>query len=230
MKEFSTFFKNYNKKLNFINNSIKDLLILVILYMSYARKQRGSTQTLFLIEILDSDDMYQKSYSVMGSTGNVYTVTIQDIPTCTCPDYTTRGNRCKHIYFILIRVMKCTDVDQTTYTNDDILNMFTNIPKITQNLTLDTKKKAIYDKFKKENKLAGTDKSEVNKKDTDDLCPICLDDLENGEELEFCKYSCGKPVHKVCYSMWTKKQPLNCVFCKASWNNKETKYVNLLSV
>lgn len=69
--------------------------------MAYVRKQRGSTQPLYLIETLDSTEMYEKSYSVMGSTGNVYTVTIKHTPECTCPDYTTRGNRCKHIFFIL---------------------------------------------------------------------------------------------------------------------------------
>ncbi|QKF93927.1 zinc finger SWIM-type protein [Fadolivirus algeromassiliense] len=196
--------------------------------MSSMRKQRGTTQNLYLIEILDSTELYQRSYSVMGSTGNVYTVTIKTTPECTCPDYTTRGNRCKHIYFILMRVMKCMNVDENSYTNQQILDMFTNIPKITQNLTLDPSKKKIYDKLKNDNKLGTTSKSEVNQKDTDDLCPICLDDLTNGEELDYCKFSCGKPIHKLCYSMWTKKQPANCVFCKASWNNKETKYVNLL--
>lgn len=124
--------------------------------------------------------------------------------------------------------MKCVNVDQDDYTNQEILDMFTHIPKITQNVTLDSKKKELYDKLKKNNKLSG-EKTEVDKKETDDLCPICLDDLENGDELDYCKFSCGKAIHKVCYSMWTKKQPENCVFCKASWNTKETKYVNLLS-
>jgi len=193
--------------------------------MDYTRKHRGKSQPLYLVDVIANDSLYEKQYSVMGSTGNVYTVTIKTNPTCTCPDYTTRFNRCKHIYFILLRVMKCDEdyVDEDSYTNSELLEMFTHIPKITHNLVVDDKKKQLY------NQLKDKKVSKVDQRDTDDACPVCLDELENGEELDYCKYSCGKPIHKVCYSMWIKKQPANCIYCKASWENKQTgQYVNLL--
>jgi len=165
----------------------------------------------------------------MGSTGNIYNVIIKNAPECSCPDYTTRHKRCKHIYFILIRVMKVDDEDQDEYSNVEIMQMFQNIPNVTHNLIVDGKTKQKYDALKNNNKLDQTKSTDVVKKGTDDLCPICLDDLENGDDLDHCKFSCGKSIHKVCYEMWTKKKAANCIFCNANWFVKkdETKYVNL---
>jgi hypothetical protein len=194
--------------------------------MAYVRRQRGTTQKLFLIETIIDDKPDERKYVVMGSTGNVYDVVIKTIPECTCPDYETRGNRCKHIYFILIKVMGVADVEQDEYSKEEIIDMFNNIPQITNNLIVESKFKETYLKLK------NTDKPKedtVSKKGTDDLCPICLDDLENGDETDYCKFSCGKLVHKVCYGMWIKKKAANCVFCNANWYGKkeESKYFNL---
>lgn len=205
--------------------------------MSYARKLRGTTQNIFLIETIITGKVYEREYVVMGSTGNIYNVLIANTPSCTCPDHMTRGNRCKHIYFILLRVMKINedDEDQDEYSNDELLNMFNNIPNITKNLIVDDHKKECYDKLKHNKQLnKKDDKKEVKQRGTDDLCPICLDDLENGDELDYCKYSCGKAVHKICYGMWTKKKASNCIFCQASWTavdkEKELQYLNLNSL
>ena len=68
-------------------------------------------------------------------------------------------------------------------------------------------------------------------KDTADLCPICLDDLENGTELDYCKYSCGKPIHTICFKMWAKKKSKTCVFCRENWEGvkkQDAGYINLL--
>ncbi|KAG4392134.1 hypothetical protein GLYMA_04G084500v4 [Glycine max] len=42
------------------------------------------------------------TFFILGATGNVYTVTLSSSPSCTCPDRTTP---CKHILFVLIRVL-----------------------------------------------------------------------------------------------------------------------------
>ena len=78
----------------------------------HQRKQRGITQKLFLIETLKKKDEKSREYVIMGSTGNVYNVNITNDPTCTCPDYTNHANRCKHIFFVLVRIMKVIDPDK----------------------------------------------------------------------------------------------------------------------
>ena len=77
------------------------------------RKQRGKTQKIFLVEH-NPISKYVKEYVVMGTTGNIYKVKIQETPVCTCWDYMTRHRRCKHIYFILCRIMKVNQSKEDT--------------------------------------------------------------------------------------------------------------------
>lgn len=202
--------------------------------MSYQRKHRGKTQNIFLIESVPptiETINISRSYIIMGSTGNIYTVTIKKDPTCTCPDYVTRANRCKHIYFVLIRVMN-TNEDKDTYSSTDLVKMFANSLLITDGIEANTEIKQTYDKLKQGNGLSIKPKFQVNSKGLDDLCPICLDDLENGDELDYCKYSCGKPLHKNCFSMWIKVKKSVCVYCKQNWyeNDPDEKYVNIINI
>ncbi|KAK9142100.1 hypothetical protein Syun_011500 [Stephania yunnanensis] len=41
-------------------------------------------------------------FYILGATGNVYTVTLSTAPSCSCPDRTVP---CKHILFVLLRVL-----------------------------------------------------------------------------------------------------------------------------
>src|SRR4051812_7854048 len=97
------------------------------------RKSRGVNQNLYIIEAIATDDEYSRQFAVMGSTGNVYTVTIKGSPTCTCPDYILRKRRCKHIFFILIRAMRVANEEKKRYSKDDLGKMFNNIPKLASN-------------------------------------------------------------------------------------------------
>ncbi len=115
--------------------------------------------------------------------------------------------------------MKGDSEDKPVFTNQDVLEMFTNIPRITNNLIVDDAKRQKYDKFKKAivNGTPLSDTQKVDKKSEDDLCPICLDDLTNGDDLDYCKYSCGKHIHLDCFNMWSKQKGSTCVFCRAKW-------------
>ena len=72
------------------------------------RLSRALSQRLFLIDTVGAkpqEDQHTRKFIVLGSTGNVYTVTIGPEPCCTCPDG-EKGNVCKHILFVFIRVLK----------------------------------------------------------------------------------------------------------------------------
>ena len=174
--------------------------------MSSRRIERCYTDNIYLIESLqpEEDYPYERNYLIMGNSGNTYTVKISNMPSCTCPDYTTRGNRCKHIYFVLIRIMNIYNYTDEEYSDEELAQMFLNIPDIAKNLMYQGEKpeeqKEVKQKFEK-----------------DDVCPICLDPLENGKELDYCKYSCGQTIHKKCFSMWEKSKGGICVFCRGKW-------------
>ena len=184
-------------------------MILFLNKMSSGRIERCFTENIYLIESLpeDEDNPYERSYIIMGNSGRTYTVTISHRPKCTCPDFIRRANRCKHIFFVLIRIMNVSNFQDKTYSEEELEEMFENIPQVAKNL--------IY-----QGELP-SQPEEVNQKfDKGDICPICLDPLENGKELDYCKYSCGKTIHKKCFSMWEKSKGGICVFCRAQWYSK----------
>jgi hypothetical protein len=192
------------------------------------RKSRGKEQKIFLIMTheYENDDM-ERSYAVMGTTGNVYTVTIKNKPTCTCPDFTIREKRCKHIYFVLTRIMKVSEdrEDIDTYSDDDLIDMFSKIPHITDNLRVESSKLDLYKSMKK-NKNGEVTMKEITE---EDLCPICLDEMyECGEEITYCKYSCGACIHRKCFDMFNSKQTgdIKCLYCHKIWYDKK-EYLNI---
>lgn len=197
------------------------------------RKSRGKVQKIYLVMTHEySGDILERSYEVMGTTGNVYNVCIKTSPTCTCPDYTTRYKRCKHIYFVLSRIMKVKSdqEDIEEYTDDDLLDMFENIPQITENLRIDAHK---MDKFKT---LIKNGNGEVVMRDIceEDVCPICLDYIfDCNEEITYCKYSCGNVIHKECFDKYTdhRNETAKCLYCHKKWEKEDSKsnYFNLLN-
>jgi hypothetical protein len=50
-----------------------------------------------------------------GSNGNVYDVTIGQIPTCTCPDFHKHNDVCKHTLFVLLKIVGVDADDELLY-------------------------------------------------------------------------------------------------------------------
>lgn len=184
-----------------------------------ARKYRGISQKLYLIESKDLQE--KKEYVIMGSTGNVYTVTVQGKPICTCPDHKSRNNRCKHIYFVLIKIMGVQEIDKQIYTKDDLHEMFKNIPPTTELFKVSTDLKNKYDR------LLNSASNDISK-NTDDNCPICMDELNNGETLLTCKAHCGRHVHKECFDMYSKSNKnAKCIYCRNNIFANPNEYISL---
>lgn len=187
------------------------------------RKLRSKVQKLYLIERKPPTEKYIRIFTVMGSTGNIYDVTITQSPTCTCPDYVSRKKRCKHIYFILMRIMGVKNEDDNEFTKYKLTRMFST------NTTMDKDAIANVDIQTKYNKIKNNNGSLIELKSLDDICPICLDNLDNGDQVIYCNHSCGKPIHSDCFAMWTRVKPKNCLTCNANWDKpkEQSAYINL---
>ncbi len=189
------------------------------------RIRKANNQPLYIVKIISLESDKTRKFAVMGSTGNVYEVTINTKPQCTCPDYTIRKKRCKHIYFILIKAMKIDDPEKRLK-KKELKKLFRNIPKTLEDLLVDEEYRQVYESISPEEVKSD---SKVEMRGKDDICPICLEDLSSGE-LDYCKNSCGKAIHKDCFKMWKQKNAANCVFCRSEWKKEEevSHYVNLL--
>ena len=176
--------------------------------MSSQRIERCYTDNIYLIEVEppdEDDEDIKRKFVIMGHSGHVYNVTITNHPHCTCPDFYLRRHRCKHIYFVLMRIMNADNFTDSSYTDSELIDMFNNIPPIAQNLMY------------KGSAIPNEGKEVEQRFEKGDICPICLDPLENGKDLDFCRYSCGKTIHSKCFSMWEKSRGSICVFCRAQW-------------
>lgn len=93
------------------------------------RIERALSQRLYLLDQHDisTPGNLGRCFSVLGSTGNTYHVTISKFPSCTCPDF-ENGNLCKHILFVYLRVLRCPETSpiicQDALLQDELASLF----------------------------------------------------------------------------------------------------------
>ena len=214
------------------------------------RIERAKTQRLYMITWKRRD--VGGEFIVLGSTGNVYNVTIGHVNSCSCPD-ARKGNLCKHQLFVLLKVLQEPSdspiVWQRGFTDRELDILFRRLDKLTKKRTLCIHAIAS-DAVKRAYDQSTTTNAEVKQRplSNDSECPICCEKLVNDdktrdEPVVWCKKSCGNSVHAHCMQMWiTQKQrsspgsSVPCPFCRAVWsgtgtstNNNEEGYLNLAS-
>ena len=191
------------------------------------RKERGRGKNIFLIQTYEYDQkIKERKYDIMGTTKNVYTVTVNNTPSCTCPDYKQRNKRCKHIFFVLTQIMKVGEEreDSNSYSDNELDDMFSKIPEITENLKVNAQCLEKYLCTQNQN-------GEVNMKNIndDDVCPVCLGDmLDQNDEITYCRYSCGSCIHTNCFAMFnSQKNIIKCLYCQKDWTLEKKEYISL---
>jgi hypothetical protein len=172
---------------------------------------RALTPRMFALDRVRSNDNPEhpvESISLAGTTGNVYTIIIDKVPSCDCP-HAKKGNQCKHIVYVLSRVLRApAELEyQLAFISSELRTIFENSPPLPS-------------------ETAGNDDKDGSRKPIEGECPICCDDFELGssENVVYCKASCGNNIHKQCFGHWaaTKKgQTVTCPFCRAPWQGDE---------
>ena len=169
-------------------------------------KERALTQRLTVLsrQRCGSRDMPEEKVTIAGSTGNVYTVSINLIPSCNCP-HARKGNQCKHIVYVMLRVLKAPEdiAYQLALISSELRQVIWNAPPIPGART-NGKKGA---------------KQDGNRKPIEGECPICYDELDDKERTVYCKSSCGNNIHMVCMQKWIAAARSNatCPYCRAKW-------------
>ncbi|AYV79941.1 MAG: RING domain protein [Gaeavirus sp.] len=178
-----------------------------------SRRQRAY-QNIYLLGMYRPTSDLERKFIVTDTSGNTYDVNINEIPECSCPVNAYNGYKCKHICFILLRIMKVTGGMKQKYSEDDLISMFLHIPKY---INLDIVVRADNETVETVEKVEKIKKIKKMVQRLDDMCPICLDDLGNVKLLDYCKYGCGKSIHKVCLGIYHRSYGKDCVFCRQAW-------------
>ena len=82
-------------------------------FQQASRKSRATTENMVLANASISNSGVP-TYIVKGTSNKNYQVEISPKVSCTCPDFMGRQQKCKHIYFVLIKVLK-VDPDSSKY-------------------------------------------------------------------------------------------------------------------
>ncbi|KAH7097506.1 hypothetical protein BKA62DRAFT_817143 [Auriculariales sp. MPI-PUGE-AT-0066] len=193
------------------------------------RVDRVLTQRFCLVDRTRNGDELREEFQVLGSTGNVYTVAIDIVPSCNCPD-ASKGNFCKHILFVFLKVLSVPQSStywyQAALLTSELEWVFSNAPAAPQLSITNARVKAAYDTATGKILAAAADDGTID--DTDKLpedgddCGICYDEMAGNEQtlrktLSWCT-TCHKPVHTNCFSMWLQaKRGETCVYCRSPW-------------
>ncbi|KAL2686424.1 SWIM zinc finger protein [Phyllosticta citricarpa] len=163
-----------------------------------------STTRMFVIDRsrAGSEDCPEENVDIAGSTGNVYTVNISKVPSCTCP-YNKKGHQCKHIAYVLIRTLKAPRhlQYQLAFVSSELREIFSKAPPIPS-------------------EAAGAQDNDGRRKPIEDECPICCCEFKpKKEEIVYCKAACGNNMHKDCFDQWaaTKRDNVTCPYCRSPW-------------
>ncbi|KAI4377647.1 hypothetical protein MLD38_015242 [Melastoma candidum] len=185
------------------------------------------------------------NFFVLGATGNVYTVSLCASPSCTCPDRTTP---CKHILFVLIRVLG-VPLDDPCLRRRSLrpcrLRSLLSAPSDVASLASASLRARFHERFFLARKRGGCNElgarpdkrtgEEEGDGDEPEVCPICLEEMgaEGGEGgRPVTCMTCRNRVHEECLLRWKKslgRRSAICVMCRARWRMEKEpdRYVNL---
>ena len=113
-----------------INNSEK---IITISPKTLEKTSEESTKLLQRIERANTQNISVElmfvtpkvvTCEILGTKGNIYIVTLNGVPTCTCLDFENTKSKCKHIIYVLHKVLEI-DINKTSFTYTEIYNAIT---------------------------------------------------------------------------------------------------------
>ncbi len=177
-------------------------------YNVRTRLERALSQRLYLIDANKHSDR-EWEFIVEGSTGNAYTVDVCDKLSCSCMDFRTRNLICKHIYFVIARVLKSSSIinDIGSEPNVCIFSLKLNISENFDSNLNPRFKTSSLEKF-----------SELKVK-PDDVCSICYENYLDTDITIKCK-ECNNFFHNNCMNIWLRKSTrCSCPMCRTAWSN-----------
>lgn len=168
--------------------------------------ERATTQRMIVIGRTRSGEGQdlREDIDIVGTTGNIYTVTIGRLPSCSCPD-SAKGNECKHKVYALATVLRADPSlqYQRAFLTSELEEIFSEAPPI-PNATSNSE-----------------EDNDGKRKPIEGECPICYMDFEpETNELVWCKAACGNNMHKTCFDQWAasqRGQQVRCVYCRTPW-------------
>ncbi|KAL2816104.1 hypothetical protein BJX63DRAFT_388270 [Aspergillus granulosus] len=170
------------------------------------RLERAVTQRMFVVgeTVAGTAEAPEMTFDIVGTTGNLYKTSIGKEPTCSCPDG-AKGNQCKHICYVLVKVLKAPAhlQYQLAFLSSELCEIYRNSP------------------LRHVKKIAEEPEKDGKRKPVEGDCPICFMEFEPSKEsIIWCRAACGNNVHATCFQKWAatqNSQGVRCVYCRTPW-------------
>lgn len=88
------------------------------------RLERANTQNINIEVMYITKDSI--NCQIIGTTGSFYLVSLVGEPTCTCPDHEKHNHHCKHILFVLHKLLELPNVNKKFFSYNEINNAIKN--------------------------------------------------------------------------------------------------------
>ena len=177
------------------------------------RMERALSQRMYLLNSTGSENNWL--FLIEGSTGTQYQINFNEqYVKCKCIDFNKRKKICKHIMFIICRILKdipllgLLDEDP----NIDIFILFKKINKKDLNEILNN----ILNRPDIALLQLHSKKPDITEIEIDYECAICYEDLD---KLSVSCQTCKKYIHSLCIQRCL-KQKNNCPLCRSVWYKK----------
>ncbi|KAG8832140.1 hypothetical protein FRC17_001930 [Serendipita sp. 399] len=174
------------------------------------RVDRVRSQRFYMIDREKLGSIAREQFKVLGSTGNVYTVTITNLPTCDCPDF-LKGNHCKHLLFVYLKILGVKESSNLYYQkallDSELLSIFTEAPaapnSVANNRVLTVYAKAVGKPSLSKGEGAA---SETRRNVDGEDCPVCYEEMKGKTasdlaSIVFCE-TCKNGLHADCFRMY----------------------------
>eukprot|EP00727_Mastigamoeba_balamuthi_P007114 m51a1_g3022 hypothetical protein (553) ;mRNA; f:872780-874780 len=167
--------------------------------------------------------------------GGNHRVSIGSLQECSTCSSQSRPTLCPHILFVMLRVFRLPKenpmVYQVSLVDDEIEKLLSGRTKDMQarrgakpRSAPSSAKPA--DSGKKPSSAGGGSQAKVPQKvpEPGETCPICQDEMVQGEELTYCSLGCGNSIHVSCMRHYARHQQsqelaVKCPLCRQLWDD-----------
>lgn len=191
------------------------------------RASRGQTERMFLLSA-EKEDFQPWKFRVQGIRGTTYNLSFDHGDRgiwCSCPDFTFRGNACKHMFFICGQVAKHGSGLSCMQTNGSLNETTFNELDACLEMVLASRmgRKKGTDTASSSSANLETHTPTKPPYDPEDVCSICYEGLGTAEAMVSCVSQCHNYFHSSCMERWLSHSfsSKKCPMCRVSWQQPQ---------
>lgn len=149
-------------------------------------------------------------YLIQGSQDNTWVVHLDAMHAeCTCPDHTQRGTVCKHLIFVLNRVLHKPVTGTQT-----VRELLHDVPAVLPPVSTGECASDVLMRIWRAHPDWQEPRYTVGAE-----CPVCFDVMDATHEyIWWCRRQCGNTVHRECFETCARLGNSRCPLCRAPYN------------